>query len=104
MTTDPASTTSASTPSTPTWTRWLYPILAVTGIAVGIFVIGAGVYLIFVQPNGCQPMMKADPPATQSKDCCAAMMKDMKMPMENGPGMSPMPGMPSMPNMPAPSR
>jgi hypothetical protein len=30
-------------------------------------------------------------------------MKDMKMPMESTPSMSPMPGMPSMPNTPAPT-
>lgn len=95
MTTDSASTSSTSAPTTPAWTRWLYPILGVTGIAVGIFVIVAGVYLIFVQPSDCHPMMKADPPATQSKDCCAAMMKDMKMPMEIAPNMSLMPGMPA---------
>jgi hypothetical protein len=100
--TDTAATTSPRTPTTPTWTRWLYPILAITGIAVGIFVIFAGIYLLFAQPSGCHPMMKADPPA-QSKDCCASMMKDMKMPMENMPSMSPMPSMPSMPNMPMPT-
>lgn len=94
--TDTASTTS-STPTTPSWTRWLYPILAITGIAVGIFVIVAGLYLLFAQPSGCHSMMKADPPATQSKDCCASMMKDMKMPMENMPSMSPMPAVTSSP-------
>lgn len=104
--TDTATPTSPSTPATPTWTRWLYPILAVTGIAVGIFVIGAGLYLVFLQPSGCHSMMKADAPAApaaQPKDCCADMMKGMKMPMENVPSKSPMPGMPSTP-MPAPSR
>jgi hypothetical protein len=103
--TDTASTTSSSTPTAPSWTRWLYPILGITGIAVGIFIIGAGLYLIFAQPSDCHHMMKADAPltATQSKDCCASMMKDMKMPMENKPSMSPMPGMPSMPNMPTPT-
>lgn len=97
--TDTASTTSP----TPTWTRWLYPILAITGIAVGIVVIVAVLYLLFAQPGCCHSMMKADPLATQSKDCCASMMKDMKMPMENTPSMSPTPGMPSMPNMPMPT-
>ncbi|MCV7399283.1 hypothetical protein H7K24_03840 [Mycobacterium fragae] len=100
--TDTASTTSTSPPPTPGWTRWLYPILAITGIAVGIFVIAAGLYLLFAQPSGCH-MMKADPPPTQSNDCCASMMKDMKMPMTNMPSMPPRPGMPSMP-MPTPSR
>jgi hypothetical protein len=101
--TDTASTTSTSTPTTPAWTSWLYPILAITGIAVGIFVIVAGLYILFAQPSGCQHMMKADPPPTQSNDCCARMMKDMKMPMANMPSMSPTPGIPSMP-MPTPSR
>lgn len=100
--TDTASTNS-STATTPTWTRWLYRILAMTGIAVGIVVIVAVLYLLFAQPGCCHSMMKADPPATQSKDCCASMMKDMKMPMEKMPSMSPMPRMPSMPNMPIPA-
>ena len=100
--TDAASTTS-STPTTPTRTRWLNPILAITGIAVGIFIIVAGIYLVFWQPSGCNHMMKADPPAMQSMDCCASMMKGMKMPMENKPSVSPMPGMPSTPNMPTPA-
>lgn len=100
--TDTTSTTS-STPTAPAWTRWLYPILAITGIAVGIFIIGAGLYLVFLQPSDCHSMMRADPPATQSKDCCADMMKGMKMPMENMPPKSPMPGTPFMP-MPTPSR
>ncbi|WP_196771653.1 hypothetical protein [Mycobacterium colombiense] len=99
---DAASITS-STPPTPTWTRWLSPALAITGIAVGIFIIVAGIYLVFWQPSGCNHMMKAGPPATQSMDCCASMMKGMKMPMEDKPGMSSMPGMPSTPNMPAPA-
>lgn len=80
-------------------TRWLYPTLAVTGIAVGIFVIFAGVYLLFVHPSsGHAPQ----------PDCCKSMEADMKkmmddpkMPM-NKPSMapmSPMPGMPSAPGM-----
>ena len=97
--TDTASDT-ASAPPTPTWTRWLYPILAITGIAVGIVVIVAVVYLLFAQQGCCHSMMKADPPAAQSMDCCASMMKDMKMKdMKMPPG----PGMPSMPNMPMPA-
>ncbi|WP_170879954.1 hypothetical protein [Mycobacterium colombiense] len=98
-----AASTSSRTPTTPTWTRWLNPALALTGIAVGIFIIVAGIYLVFWQPSGCNHMLKAGPPATRSMDCCASMMKGMKMPMENKPGMSPMPGMPSMPNTPAPA-
>ncbi|BCO58287.1 hypothetical protein [Mycobacterium intracellulare] len=96
--TDTASTTSR-TRTGPTWTRWLYRILAIVGIAVGIVVIIAVVYLLFAKSDCCS-MMKADPPAAQSKDCCASMMKGMKMPMENRPSMSPMPNMP----MPAPGR
>ena len=34
-----------ATPPHRPWTRWLYPTLAVTGIAVGIFVIAAGAYI-----------------------------------------------------------
>lgn len=102
--TDTASTNSTSTPTATTWTRWLYPILAITGIAVGISVIGAVCYLVFAQPGCCPAMMKADAPTTQSKDCCASMMNDKKMPIENMPRMSPMPGMPSMPNMPTHGR
>lgn len=95
--TDTAPST-ASTPKNPTWTRWVYPILAITGTVVGIVVIAAVLYLLFAQQNCCHSMMKAGPPAAQSMDCCADMMKDMKMP--------PKPGMPSMPNtpMPAPGR
>jgi hypothetical protein len=97
--TDTASDT-ASAPPTPTWTRWLYPILAITGIVVGIVVVVAVIYLLLTQQDGCHSMMKADPPAAQSMDCCASMMKDMKMKdMKMPPG----PGMPSMPNMPMPA-
>lgn len=99
--TDTASDT-ASAPPTPTWTRWLYPILAITGIAVGIVVAVAVIYLLVAQPGRCDSTMKADPPGAQSMDCCAAMMKNMKMPP--GPGMPSMPNMPPMPNMPAPGR
>ena len=84
--TDTTSTDSSSTPTAPAWTRWLYPILAISGIAVGIVVIVAVLYLLFAQPGCCGCMMKADAPTTQSKDCCASMMKDMKgmkMPMES---------------------
>jgi hypothetical protein len=80
-------------------TRWLYSILAATGIAVGIAVVGAVMYLLFAAHSGCcGSTMKAEAPAAHSKDCCADM-KGMKMPMENMPSMSAMPSMP----MPAPS-
>ena len=104
--TDPASTTSSSTPTAPNWTRWLYPILGITGIAVGLFIIGAGIYLIFLQSSSYGSTTRAEMSASQMKECCESMMKDMKdmkMPMESTPSMSPMPGMPSMPNTPAPT-
>ncbi|WP_186272466.1 hypothetical protein [Mycobacterium kubicae] len=83
-------------------TRWLYPALAVAGIAVGIFVIAAGVYLLFVHPNSGH---------AAQQDCCKSMEADMKkmmddpkMPM-NKPSMSPMPpSMSPMPSMPMPTR
>src|ERR1700735_2262275 len=100
--------------------RWLYPTLAVTGIAVGIFVIVAGAYLLFVnpssghsaQPDCCKSMeadmkkMMDDPNMPMKK-----MMADPKMPMTSmppsmppmSPGMSPTPGMSPMPGMPAPT-
>jgi hypothetical protein len=102
VTTETPSATPA-TPTNPAWTRWLNPILAITGIAVGIFIIAAGLYLLFAQSSGCHSMMADPPPAAQSKDCCASMMKDMKMPMEKMPSMTPMPSMPSMPT-PTPGR
>jgi hypothetical protein len=95
--------------SNPRWTRWLYPTLAVTGIAVGVFLIVAGVYLLFVQPSSGHPAQQ---------DCCKSMEADMKkmmddpkMPM-NKPSMPPMspmpsaspgPGMSPMPSAPAPT-
>ena len=95
-----------------TWTRWLYPVLAVTGIAVGVFVIAAGVYLLFVHPSSGH---------SAQQDCCKSMEADMKkmmddpkMPMNKPsmpamppmpmPGMSPTPGMSPMPSMPMPTR
>jgi hypothetical protein len=100
--------TAPTTPPTRTWTRWLYPTLAVTGIAVGIFVIVAGAYLLFVHPSSGH---SAQP------DCCKSMEADMKkmmddpkMPMNKTsmppsmPSMSPMPSMPPTPGMsPMPS-
>ena len=98
---------------------WVYRALALTGIAVGIFIIAAGLWLLFAPPswynartNHCASM-EAD-----MKQMMADMknqMKGMQGGMQNTPGMSPMPStsmspmpnMPSMspmPNMPMPSR
>jgi len=98
-----------------TWTRWLYPTLAATGIAVGLFVIAAGVYLLFVHPSSGH---------SAQQDCCKSMEADMKkmmddpkmpmnkpsmpampssMPPSPMPGMSPTPGMSPMPSMPMPT-
>jgi hypothetical protein len=98
--------TAPVTRTNPRWTRWLYPTLAVTGIAVGVFLIVAGVYLLFVQPSSGH---------SAQQDCCKSMeagmkkmMDDPKMPM-NKPSMPPMPsaspgpGMPPMPSAPAPT-
>lgn len=89
------STPATSTPTRPAWTRWLYPAAAITGIAVGIFIIVAGLYLVFAQPN-CGGAMKDGMP------CCAEMKQNMKHKMDD---MKNMPGMPSpsqMPSMPTP--
>jgi hypothetical protein len=99
----------------PTWTRWLYPTLAATGIAVGLFVIIAGVYLLFfvnpssghsAQPDCCKSMeadmkkMMGDPKMPMNKPSMPAMPSMSPMPsMPPGPGMSPMPSMP----MPSPT-
>ncbi|MGH3522278.1 MAG: hypothetical protein ACRDU4_05490 [Mycobacterium sp.] len=102
-------TDTAPTATTPTWTRWLYPLLAATGIAVGIFIIAAGLYLLIAHPGSHKDCCEAKGPATtasQAKDCCEAMkadMKGMKMPMQNMPSMPSMSPMPNMP-MPTPSR
>ncbi len=98
----------------PRWTGWLYPTLAVTGIAVGIFVVFAGVYLLFVHPSSGH---------SAQQDCCKSMEADMKKmmgdpkmpmnkpamppsmpPMSPMPSMSPMPGPSPMPSMPMPTR
>jgi hypothetical protein len=92
----------AAGPSTPARVRWLYPALAVTGIAVGIFIIVAGIYVFFVQPNASYPA---------KQDCCTSMegdmkkmMADMKTQMQQAPNMTSMPNMPPMPGMsPMPS-
>lgn len=90
----------------PVKSRWVFPTLAITGVAVGIFIVGAGLFLLFA-PSSWHPA---------KKDCCVSMeakMKTMKDDMKNMPcmgspasmpGTSPMPGMPSMspmPNMPS---
>lgn len=93
--------TTPTPPATPTWARWLYPALAITGIATGIFIIAAGLYLLVAQPSF----------GGSTKDgmtCCAAMKGDMKKMMDDMkkdmpmPSMSPMPPMPSMSPMPMP--
>ena len=99
-----------------TWTRWLYPTLAATGIAVGLFVIGAGVYLLFfaspssghsAQPDCCKSMeadmkkMMDDPKMPMNKPSMPAMPSSM--PPSPMPGMSPTPGMSPMPSMPMPT-
>ncbi|WP_154677664.1 hypothetical protein [Mycolicibacter icosiumassiliensis] len=99
-------------PAPPTWTRWLYRALAMTGLAVGIFVIAAGTYLLFFAHPGCCKFVAQPATTSQAKDdCCAAMKKDdngccatMKERMKNMPSMSPMPSMHPMPGMPTPSR
>jgi hypothetical protein len=92
-------TSTTPTPTNATWTRWLYPALAITGIAVGIFIVVAGVYLLFFAHSGCCGSMHA-----AKDDCCASMMKDMKnMKMPSTPSMSPMPGMSPTPNTPVPT-
>jgi hypothetical protein len=107
--------TAPAAPPRPTWTRWLYPVLAVTGIAVGIFIIVAGAYLVFfVHPGSGH---------ASQPDCCKSMEADMKKmmddpkmpmnkpsvppsmpPMSPMPSMSPEPGMTPMPTMPSPTR
>jgi hypothetical protein len=104
--------TAPVTRTNPRWTRWLYPTLAVTGIAVGVFLIVAGVYLLFVQPSSGH---------SAQQDCCKSMEADMKKmmddpkmpmnkpsmpsmpPMSPMPSASPGPGMPPMPSAPAPT-
>lgn len=43
-------------PSTPVQSHWLYQTLAIVGIAVGIFIIAAGVYLLLFPPLCCAGM------------------------------------------------
>jgi hypothetical protein len=109
--------TAPAPPPHRTWTRWLYPTLAVTGIAVGIFVVFAGVYLLFVhpssghsaQPDCCKSMeadmkkMMTDPNMPMNKPSMppmSSMSPSMPPSMSPMPGMSPTPGMSPMPGMP----
>jgi hypothetical protein len=103
--------TPASTPH-PTRTSWLYRTLAFTGIAVGLFVIGAGLYLLFGHPGAahsaqqdCCKSMEGDMKKMMDDPNMKKMMEDPKMPMNKGPmtSMSPMPGPSSMPGMPMPT-
>ncbi|OCB23445.1 hypothetical protein [Mycobacterium intracellulare] len=71
-------------------TRWLYAALAVTGIAVGIFVIAAGVYLLFVHPSSGH---------VAQQDCCKSMEADMKKMMDDPKMPMNKPSMPAMPSM-----
>lgn len=66
----------------------LYQALAITGIAVGIFIIAAGLYLLIARPSCCDSMKMGS-------------NKMMEQPM-NAPSMSPMPGMPTA-SVPAPT-
>jgi len=74
-------------PTTPNSSHRLYHVLAITGIAVGVFVIAAGLYLLIANPS------------------CPMNMSDMKM-MEQRmdmPSISPMPSMSPIPNGPVPT-
>ncbi|WP_165605692.1 hypothetical protein [Mycobacterium kubicae] len=84
--TEPARATAPSRTST----RWLYPALAVTGIAVGIFIIAAGVYLLFVHPSTSHGA---------PQNCCKSMEADMKKMMDDPKMPMNKPSMPAMPSM-----
>lgn len=103
-------------PVSRTTTRWLYPALAVTGIAVGVFIIAAGFYLLFA-PASWHPSWHTAHTAQTS--CCATMgadmakmradmangMTSMKDEMKDMPCMAAMHSMPSMsPTPPTPAR
>ncbi|GLV12181.1 hypothetical protein MyChFU_55010 [Mycobacterium intracellulare subsp. chimaera] len=101
----PAVETGTTSPANtcPAKTRWLYPTLAVTGIAVGIFVVAAGLFLLFA-PAGWH---------LATNDCCTSMeakLKTMKDDMKNMPCMASTPSTPGtpsmspMPGMPTPAR
>ena len=78
-------------PSTSRRPQRLFQALAITGIAVGIFVIGVGLYFLIARPGCCDSM-------NMSND------RMMEQPMDM-PAMSSMPGMPSGPgaSVPAPA-
>ena len=101
----------ASTPHS-VWTSWLYRTLALTGIAVGIFVIAAGAFLLFWHPGAgrsaqqdCCKSMEGDMKKMMDDPNMKKMMEDPKMPMNKGPmtSMPPMPGPSPMPGMPMPT-
>jgi hypothetical protein len=101
--TGPTTSTSAS----PTWARWLYPALVTTGIAVGIFIIATGLYLLIAQPGSHSDCGDAKGPAATAsqanddKGCCEAMKQQMEnMPRPSRPSKAPMPNMSPMPGMP----
>lgn len=75
-------------PTAGTRPQRLYQALAITGIAVGIFVIAAGLYLLIARPSCCDFMNMGS-------------NKMMEQPM-NAPSMSPMPAMPTA-SAPAPT-
>lgn len=91
-------------PTDSAW-KWLYRGLAMTGIAVGIFIIAAGLYLLSASPSWYTER------SAQTQGCAAvqAEMKKMKADMEkrmkgmHG-GMPNMPSMSPTPNMPTPPR
>lgn len=49
-------TTTSTTPTTPQSTQWLYQALAIVGIAVGVFIIAAGLYLLIFPMSCCAGM------------------------------------------------
>ena len=76
-------------PSTSSQPQRLYQALAITGIAVGIFVIAVGLYFLIVRPSCCESMNMSN-------------NKMMEQPMDM-PSMSPTPGMSPMPGVPVPA-
>lgn len=74
-------------PTAGTRPQRLHQALAITGIAVGIFVIAAGLYLLIARPSCCDFMNTGG-------------NKMMEQPM-NAPSMSPRPGIPTA-SVPAP--
>jgi hypothetical protein len=76
-------------PSTSNRLQRLYQALAITGIAVGFFVIAVGLYFLIARPGCCDSMNMSD-------------NKMMEQPMDM-PSMSPMPGTSPMPGAPVPA-